>query len=252
MIFLSARGDVADKVQGLEVGAVDYIEKPFQFEEVVDVRNLSKPDETRLEKHLKCAVAGCVRRRAHCSEQAANQRYADQGLQRVAELDRESNEFHAFLVGACCLAGVQVPGFADNLRQLAVGQQPAPDPEVELEGRGIELDSRRRCFERVRRQRADDDGRGTFDVMVAFADADAAEIADHEIDGFRVPLGFEQVGKERQHVVELPARETIVGFHQLRVAEILGVQLVAARDGMAELRCGVFSAFKQCPHPGCR
>ncbi|MGI9518729.1 MAG: response regulator [Pirellulaceae bacterium] len=35
VIFLSARGSVDDKVQGLELGAVDYIEKPFQFEEVV-------------------------------------------------------------------------------------------------------------------------------------------------------------------------------------------------------------------------
>ena len=35
VIFLSARGAVDDKVRGLELGAVDYIEKPFQFEEVV-------------------------------------------------------------------------------------------------------------------------------------------------------------------------------------------------------------------------
>ena len=42
VIFLSARGDVADKVQGLEVGAVDYIGKPFQFEEVL----------ARVRKHL--------------------------------------------------------------------------------------------------------------------------------------------------------------------------------------------------------
>jgi DNA-binding response OmpR family regulator len=42
VIFLSARGDVADKVQGLEVGAVDYVEKPFQFEEVI----------ARVRKHL--------------------------------------------------------------------------------------------------------------------------------------------------------------------------------------------------------
>ena len=40
VIFLSARGAVDDKVHGLELGAVDYIEKPFQFEEVVArVRN---------------------------------------------------------------------------------------------------------------------------------------------------------------------------------------------------------------------
>jgi len=35
IVFLSARRDVDDKIQGLELGAVDYIEKPFQFEEVL-------------------------------------------------------------------------------------------------------------------------------------------------------------------------------------------------------------------------
>ena len=35
VIFLSARDSVDDKVQGLRLGAVDYVSKPFQFEEVV-------------------------------------------------------------------------------------------------------------------------------------------------------------------------------------------------------------------------
>jgi serine phosphatase RsbU (regulator of sigma subunit) len=35
VIFLSARGEVADKVSGLELGAVDYITKPIQGEEVL-------------------------------------------------------------------------------------------------------------------------------------------------------------------------------------------------------------------------
>jgi phosphoserine phosphatase RsbU/P len=35
VIFLSARADVADKVSGLELGAVDYITKPIQGEEVL-------------------------------------------------------------------------------------------------------------------------------------------------------------------------------------------------------------------------
>ena len=35
VIFLSARDSVEDKVQGLRLGAVDYVSKPFQFEEVV-------------------------------------------------------------------------------------------------------------------------------------------------------------------------------------------------------------------------
>jgi sigma-B regulation protein RsbU (phosphoserine phosphatase) len=34
VIFLSARGEVADKVSGLELGAIDYITKPLQAEEV--------------------------------------------------------------------------------------------------------------------------------------------------------------------------------------------------------------------------
>lgn len=35
IIFLSARDSVEDKVEGLKLGAVDYVSKPFQFEEVV-------------------------------------------------------------------------------------------------------------------------------------------------------------------------------------------------------------------------
>ena len=35
IIFLSARDAVRDKVEGLKLGAVDYVSKPFQFEEVV-------------------------------------------------------------------------------------------------------------------------------------------------------------------------------------------------------------------------
>lgn len=35
VIFLSARDKVQDKVKGLQLGAVDYVSKPFQFEEVV-------------------------------------------------------------------------------------------------------------------------------------------------------------------------------------------------------------------------
>lgn len=35
VIFLTARSDIVDKVKGFEVGAVDYITKPFQYEEVI-------------------------------------------------------------------------------------------------------------------------------------------------------------------------------------------------------------------------
>lgn len=35
VVFLSARGELDDKLAGFDCGAVDYISKPFQFEEVV-------------------------------------------------------------------------------------------------------------------------------------------------------------------------------------------------------------------------
>jgi len=43
VIFLSALNEVADKVKGFRAGAVDYVSKPFQFEEV----------HARVETHLK-------------------------------------------------------------------------------------------------------------------------------------------------------------------------------------------------------
>lgn len=52
VIFLSARGDVADKVSGLELGAVDYITKPIQAEEVL-ARVASHLTRQYLERELR-------------------------------------------------------------------------------------------------------------------------------------------------------------------------------------------------------
>ncbi|NIN01602.1 MAG: response regulator, partial [candidate division Zixibacteria bacterium] len=39
VIFLSALDDTKDKVKGLDLGAVDYVSKPFQAEEVIALVN---------------------------------------------------------------------------------------------------------------------------------------------------------------------------------------------------------------------
>jgi len=53
-LFLSARGDVADRIRGLNLGADDYLVKPFAFAELlariqaVARRSLAEPDDGRL------------------------------------------------------------------------------------------------------------------------------------------------------------------------------------------------------------
>ncbi len=52
VIFLSARGEVADKVSGLELGAIDYITKPIQGEEVL-ARVAAHLSRQHLERELR-------------------------------------------------------------------------------------------------------------------------------------------------------------------------------------------------------
>ncbi len=54
VLFLSARGEVTDRIEGLNLGADDYLVKPFAFAELlariqaVARRSLSEPDDGRL------------------------------------------------------------------------------------------------------------------------------------------------------------------------------------------------------------
>jgi sigma-B regulation protein RsbU (phosphoserine phosphatase) len=52
VIFLSARGEVADKVSGLRLGAIDYITKPIQGEEVI-ARVAAHLQRQHLERELR-------------------------------------------------------------------------------------------------------------------------------------------------------------------------------------------------------
>jgi sigma-B regulation protein RsbU (phosphoserine phosphatase) len=52
VIFLSARGEVSDKVSGLELGAIDYITKPIQGEEVL-ARVAAHLSRLHLERELR-------------------------------------------------------------------------------------------------------------------------------------------------------------------------------------------------------
>lgn len=69
VIFLSAHSDTDDKLRGFQVGGVDFISKPFQFEEV----------NARVQAHLKI-------RRLQQQLAAHNDRLQEESRQRLAEI----------------------------------------------------------------------------------------------------------------------------------------------------------------------
>jgi two-component system sensor histidine kinase/response regulator len=86
VIFLSALNEIEDKVQAFQAGAVDYISKPFQFEEV----------HARVETHLKLHdLQKALKRQNECLEQAvaARTRELAEANQRLTVLDRSKNDF---------------------------------------------------------------------------------------------------------------------------------------------------------------
>ena len=86
VIFLSALNEVQDKVEAFRAGAVDYISKPFQFEEV----------QARVETHLKLhQLQQALKRQNECLEQAvaARTRELAEANQRLTVLDRSKNDF---------------------------------------------------------------------------------------------------------------------------------------------------------------
>ncbi len=86
VIFLSALAGTEDKVKAFQSGAVDYISKPFQFEEV----------QARVETHLKLhdLRRALKRRNGHLEETVATRtRELAEANERLTILDRSKNDF---------------------------------------------------------------------------------------------------------------------------------------------------------------
>ena len=124
VIFLSALNETQDKVKAFRSGAVDYISKPFQFEEV----------HARVETHLKLhELRRALKLQNEQLEEtvAARTRELAQANERLKTLDRSKNEFlslishefrtplHGLLgVGEIILDGMDSTAENDELREM--------------------------------------------------------------------------------------------------------------------------------------
>jgi DNA-binding response OmpR family regulator len=90
VIFLSALSETDDKVKALRCGGVDYISKPFEFEEM----------KARVETHLTlCRLQRALQSQNERLEQAVEARTAElaEANRRLTILDRSKNEFLALI-----------------------------------------------------------------------------------------------------------------------------------------------------------
>ncbi|OCQ99878.1 hybrid sensor histidine kinase/response regulator [Nostoc sp. MBR 210] len=143
VIFMTALSDATDKVKGLEIGAVDYITKPFQQEEVI----------ARLKLHLKIShLTRTLEQRVQ--ERTAELTHSLQQLQQtqlqliqsekmstlgqlVAGIGHEINNPIGFISGNCSYIEQYVN---DLFRLVDLQQQKLPDPDPEVEELIEEID----------------------------------------------------------------------------------------------------------------
>ncbi len=143
VIFMTALSDTLDKVKGLEIGAVDYITKPFQHEEVI----------ARLKLHLKLSHL------TRTLEQQVQERTAEltQSLQRLQQTQLQMIQSEKMSALGNLVAGIahemnnplgfisvslkQVkPSIGDFIEHLRLYQQSLPNPNEEIINHAEEID----------------------------------------------------------------------------------------------------------------
>lgn len=136
VIFLSAAQDVAHKVEGFRRGGVDYVTKPFQFEEVrarvtthLQIRRLQREQAELLERTL----GGVVNLLVDCLQVALPSAFVRSDAVRACVgqmLDRHNVKDRWPIQVASSLAFVGCLTLPDDLVDLALGRQ-QPEPDVE-------------------------------------------------------------------------------------------------------------------------
>ncbi|MDZ8189623.1 MAG: response regulator [Nostoc sp. ChiSLP02] len=136
VIFMSALSDATDKVKGLEIGAVDYITKPFQQEEVIarlklhlKISHLTRTLEQRVQERT-AELSESLQQLQQTQLQLIQSEKMSALGQLVAGIGHEINNPIGFISGNCS----HIEEYTKDLLRLVNLQQqklPNSDPEIE-------------------------------------------------------------------------------------------------------------------------
>lgn len=145
VIFMTALSDATDKVKGLEIGAVDYITKPFQQEEVIarlklhlKISHLTRTLEYRVEERTLELSQSLQQLRQTQLQLIQSEKMSTLG-QLVAGIGHEINNPIGFISINCS----HIENYVQDLLNLINLQQeklPQPDPEIEALVEEIDLE----------------------------------------------------------------------------------------------------------------
>ncbi len=161
VIFMTALAEAADKVRGLQVGAVDYITKPFQQEEVLarvkvhlQIQNLNQQlvQQNRTLKDLTENLEQKVEERSRALQQAQLQLVQQEKLsslgQLVAGVAHEINNPVNFIYGNLAPAQEYAQDLLELL-QLYQAEFPHPSQKIQAKQEAIGLEFAQEDFPRL-------------------------------------------------------------------------------------------------------
>ncbi|MBD2202498.1 hybrid sensor histidine kinase/response regulator [Calothrix sp. FACHB-1219] len=143
VIFMTALADATDKVKGLEIGAVDYITKPFQQEEVIarlklhlKISHLTRTLEQRVQERTAQLTKSVQDLQQTQLQLVQSEKMSTLG-QLVAGIGHEINNPVGFISGNCSHIEQYIN---DLLRLINLYQEKLPDPDPDIDELVEEID----------------------------------------------------------------------------------------------------------------